>query len=80
MSRITRQARLRSINPFDVERIMNENIDTLIGLEAQNAEDMDWVEGSMEENEKQVRDIGDSVAEVNYLTSLLKLNDGTEET
>lgn len=79
MSRMTRQARLRSINPFDVERIMNENIDTLISLEGENADEMDWEEGSMEENEKQVRDIGDSMAEVNYLTSLLKLDDGTED-
>lgn len=73
-----RQARLRELNRFDVERILNENIETLLGIEGENINDVDVETGSESENLSRLMGAQDSMAEVAHLVSLLHFRDDIE--
>lgn len=73
-----RQKRLRELNRLDVERILNENIETLLRVEGENVEDVDLENGSESENLSRLRGVQDSMAEVTYLVSLLHFYDDIE--
>lgn len=69
---------LRELNRFDVERILNENIEALLGMEGANIDDVDLESGSDEENTARLNSAEDSMAEVSHLVSLLHFRDDIE--
>lgn len=69
---------LRELNRFDVERILNENIESLLLMEGENIDDVDLDSGSSEENTARLESAADSMAEVAHLVSLLYFRDDIE--
>lgn len=73
-----RQASLRELNRFDVERIMDENVDRLLRLERENLESIGAASGAIDEDRRRAGDVSDSMAEVNHILSLLHFQDDIE--
>lgn len=73
-----RQATLRELNRFDVERIMDENVDLLLRLETANIESINAPGGPVVYDAARAADVSDSMAEVNHILSLLLFQDDIE--